>query len=102
MVKPNRCSPRVEGARIRPDHSLSKVRRLQPLIDQIVFHEFSHRPFKEHSPSFLVAAEPLINLLARRSFADPNISVACGTQCIAAPAEHVVHCAPALDIPPSK
>src|SRR3981081_3093019 len=99
MVKPNRCSTRVDGATIPPDPPLSKVRRLQPLIDQIVFHEFSHRPFKEHSPCFLVPAEPLINLFARRSFADPNISVACGTQRIAGPANHLAHCAPTLYIP---
>src|SRR6266566_5012508 len=102
MVKPNRCCPRVEGARIRSNHSLPKVSRLQLLIDQIMFNEFSHRPVEEHPPCFLVSAQPLVNLFARRSLADPKISVACGTQGIARPANHIAHCAPALQIPWSK
>src|SRR5258708_22781132 len=98
MVKPDRCCPCVEWARIRSNHSLSKVSRLQPLIDQIVFNEFSHRPVEEHSPRFFVATKPLVNLFARRSLADPKISVTCGTQFIAQPAQHIAHRAPALDI----
>src|SRR5216683_4648943 len=98
MVKPDRCCPCVEWARIRSNHSLSKVSRLQPLIDQIVFNEFSHRPVEEYSPRFFVATKPLVNLFTRRSLADPKISVACGTQCIARPANHIAHRAPALDI----
>src|SRR5260370_33949466 len=98
MVKPDRCCPCVEWARIRSNHSLSKVSRLQPLIDQIVFNEFSHRPVEEHSPRFFVATKPLVNLFTRRSLADPKISVACGTQCIERPANHIAHRAPALVI----
>src|SRR3982074_1318466 len=60
MERANRRSPRVEGARIRPDPSLSKVRRLQPLIQQLPIHDFSRLLFKKPSPCFFVAAEPFI------------------------------------------
>src|ERR1700731_823291 len=102
MVKTNRCRPCVERTRIRPNHSLPKVSHLQPLIDQIVFNEFSHRPVEEHPPRLFVSTKPLVNLFPRRSLADPHISVADGAQSIARPANHIAHCAPALDISWSK
>src|SRR5882757_638799 len=102
MMKTNRCGPRVERTRIRANHPLSKVSRLQPFIAQIVFNEVSHRPVEEHPPCFFIATKPLINLFACRSLADPHISIACGTQSIARPANHIAHCAPALDIAGSK
>src|SRR5882757_7423828 len=98
MMKPNRCCSCVKWTRIRSNHSLPKVSRLEPFIGQIVFHKFSHRPVEEHPPCFFVFSKPLIHLFACRSLADPKITLACGTQSIARPANQIVHCAPALDI----
>src|SRR5580700_188051 len=102
MMKTNRRGPCVKGARVRSNHSLTKVSRLQPFIIQVMFDEFSHRPVEEHPPRLFVSTKALVNLFPRRSLTDPHIAVACGTQCIARPANHIAHYAPALYISWSK
>ena len=65
---------------------------------QVALYELGHRPVEEHVLGLVVVAEPLFDLLARGRLADPQIAIARRTQCIAQPAQHVAHRAPAFDV----
>src|SRR5579862_4415551 len=92
----------VEWAGVCSNHSLSEVRRLQPFVAQEIFNELSHRPIEEHVLCLLVSAEPFFNLFDGWRLADPQIAIACRTQCIAQSAKDVTHRAPAWNILRSK
>ncbi len=97
-MKANRSGARVERAGVGANHALAQIRALQPLVAQIALYKLRHRPIEEQSARLIVRADTLLNLRARRRFADPEVTFARRSQCIAQSRNHVIHRAPAIHI----
>ena len=57
--------------------------------------ELDHRPVEQELAGLVVAAEPLVDLLAARCPADPEVAVARRPKCVAEPPLHVAQRPPA-------
>ena len=64
----------------------------------IMLDILDHRPFEEQLPSLVVAAEPALDLVARRGSTDPEVAVAVRPKRIAQPLLHVAEGPPALQV----
>src|SRR5271168_527876 len=107
-MEANGSGPSIEGTCVGADHSLAKVRKLQPLVDEIALDELRHRPLEKKTVRLGIACKEVLKLLVRRRIADPQIfwalvlvaseNAACRPKRISQSANHVAHRPPAFDI----
>ena len=85
VVKVDRRRARVVRAGEGADHTLTHVGRLQALVVDVMFEALDHRPLEEHFPSFIVAGEAALELVAGWGSTDPEIAVALGPKGVSQP-----------------
>ena len=90
-MEPDRRGAGIVRAGVGPDDALAEIREVEPFVVHETLDQLHHRPLEEERARLGIAVQPLLDPLARRCIAHPQIPVSLGPERVAHPAFELAH-----------